>query len=173
MISGVQVGTTPETLQKGGVVAVEINLGLLLPRDARTVPVARHICREALKELGVEEDCTNDIEVALTEACTNVLDHADAVDQYEVQLTLAEVQCVIRVVDHGRGFDSDAPRSLADSRAEGGRGIALMEALVDTVKFESRPEAGTVVYLEKELAYTETAPARALATAPVAPPAAV
>ena len=153
--------------------AVEINLGLVLPRDARTVPVARHICREALRELGVEEECTSDIEVALTEACTNVLDHADPGDQYEVQLTLAEVQCVIRVVDQGPGFDSEAPRRLADSRAEGGRGIALMEALVDTVKFESKPEAGTVVYLEKELAYTEAAPARLLATAPVAPPAAV
>ena len=150
--------------------AVEINLGLLLPRDARTVPVARHICREALRELGVEDECTSDIEVALTEACTNVLDHAEPGDQYEVQLSLAQVQCVIRVVDQGPGFDSDAPRSLPSSGAEGGRGIALMEALVDTVKFESRPEAGTVVYLEKELAYTEGAPARALADVPPATP---
>lgn len=149
--------------------AVEINLGLLLPRDARTVPVARHICREALREMGVEGECTSDIEVALTEACTNVLDHADPGDQYEVQLTLAEVQCVIRVVDQGPGFDIEAPRTRADGRAEGGRGIALMEALVDTVKFESKPEAGTVVHLEKELAYTERVGARA-DTAPVPPP---
>ena len=143
--------------------AVEINLGLLLPRDARTVPVARHICREALRELGVAEECTGDIEVALTEACTNVLDHAGPGDPYEVQVTLAEHDCVIRVLDTGQGFDHEAPRRHADGAAERGRGIALMHALVDRVKFESRPEEGTIVHLEKELAYTDGSPVRALA----------
>lgn len=143
--------------------AVVIDLGLLLPRDARTIPVARHICGEALRELGVDDECRSDIEMALTEACANVLHHAQAGDQYEVQVTLAEEECVIRVVDHGRGFDADAPRSPADGGAEGGRGIALMHALVDSVKFESRPEDGTVVRLEKELAFVAGAPVTALA----------
>ena len=137
--------------------AVEINLGLLLPRDARTVPVARHICRESLRELGVAQECVGDIEIALTEACTNVLDHSGPGDQYEVQVTLTEQDCVIRVVDGGHGFDTEAPRVLADGAAERGRGIALMHALVDRVKFESRPEEGTIVHLEKQLAYTEGA----------------
>ncbi len=144
--------------------AVEINMGLLLPRDARTIPVARHICREALRELGVEEECRGDIEIALTEACTNVLDHSGAADQYEVDVTLGEDDCVIRVVDTGRGFDSEAPRALADVRAESGRGIALMHALVDRVKFESRPEEGTIVHLHKHLTYVDGAPVQALAT---------
>lgn len=143
---------------------VEINMGLLLPRDARTVPVARHICREALRELGVHDGCVADIEVALTEACTNVLDHSQAGDEYEVQVTLAEHDCVIRVVDHGRGFDTDAPRQRADDGAESGRGIALMQALVDRVKFESRPAAGTVVHLEKQLEYADGAPIASLST---------
>ena len=133
-------------------------MALLLPRDARTIPVARHICREALRELGVEADCVGDIEVALTEACTNVLEHSEAGDEYEVQVQLAEHDCVIRVVDQGRGFDSDAPIARPDDVAEGGRGITLMHALVDQVKFESRPEEGTVVHLEKTLVYTEDAP---------------
>ena len=143
--------------------AVEINLGLLLPRDARTVPVARHICREALRELGVMEECCSDIEVALTEACTNVLEHAGPGDNYEVDVTLDEEQCVIRVVDHGRGFDSTVPRVAAADGAEGGRGITLMQALVDQVKFDSRPEEGTIVHLEKGLEYEEEAPVAALA----------
>jgi serine/threonine-protein kinase RsbW len=144
-------------------VAVEIDLGLLLPRDARTVPVARHICSEALRELGVAEECRRDIEVALTEACTNVLHHARAGDQYEVQVRLAEEDCVIRVVDQGSGFDADVPRSPAGEAAESGRGIALMRALVDSVEFESRPEEGTIVRLEKELAFVDGAPVKELA----------
>ncbi len=142
---------------------VEINMALLLPRDARTIPVARHICREALKELGVADECVSDIEVALTEACTNVLEHSKAGEEYEVQVQLAERQCVMRVVDQGQGFDSDAPIVRADAAAEGGRGIALMHALVDRVKFESRPEEGTVVHLEKALAYVEGAPIEQIA----------
>ena len=144
--------------------AVEINMALLLPRDARTIPVARHICREALRELGVEDDCVGDIEVALTEACTNVLEHSQAGDEYEVQVQLAESDCVIRVVDQGRGFDASTPLPRAADVSENGRGIALMHALVDRVKFESRPEEGTIVHLEKELVYVDGAPVTAMAT---------
>ena len=86
-------------------------MALLLPRDARTIPVARHICREALRELGVESECVGDIEVALTEACTNVLEHSEAGNEYEVQVKLAERDCVIRVVDQGRGASTLTHRS--------------------------------------------------------------
>lgn len=141
---------------------MEINMALLLPRDARTVPVARHICREALRELGVEAGCLADIEVALTEACTNVLEHSRAGEEYEVQVRLAERDCIIRVVDQGEGFDADAPVPRADDSAESGRGIALMRALVDHVKFESRPQEGTVVRLEKQLLYADGAPVTTL-----------
>ncbi|MFP5377317.1 MAG: ATP-binding protein, partial [Acidimicrobiia bacterium] len=130
---------------------MEINMALLLPRDARTVPVARHICREALRELGVDPDCVADIEVALTEACTNVLEHSRAGEEYEVQVQLDDRHCVIRVVDQGEGFDADAPVPRAEESAESGRGIALMRALVDHVKFESRPQEGTIVRHQKQL----------------------
>lgn len=141
---------------------VEIKLGLSLPRDVRTIAVARHICRETLKELGVEDECVSDIEVALTEACTNVLDHSGPGEEFDVELTLTEAACVIRVIDRGSGFDADAPRAMLDESAESGRGIVIMRALVDRVRFESRPEEGTIVHLEKTLAYTEGAPAVAI-----------
>ena len=141
-------------------------MALLLPRDARTIPVARHICREALRELGVEANCVGDIEVALTEACTNVLEHSQAGEEYEVQVRLAVHDCVIRVVDQGRGFDTAAPRPRTEEILENGRGIALMHALVDRVKFESRPAEGTIVHLEKQLEYVEGAPVKALAGEP-------
>jgi hypothetical protein len=40
---------------------------------------------------------------------------------------------------------------MAPGSAEEGRGLALLSALVDGVRFESRPEAGTVVHLVKQL----------------------
>jgi len=136
--------------------SVQIMVVLSLPRDEETIPVSRHIAVAAMSEIGVTEDCTHDIAVALTEACTNVLKHSGPGDEFEVSLEVDEDGCVIRVIDTGHGFDSKSlGLSHADTSAEQGRGIELMRALVDTVKFISKPEAGTIVHLEKTLAYEE------------------
>ena len=133
---------------------MEITYSLCLPRDEVSVPIVRHLSREALIHLGVVESCVGDIELALTEACTNVLKHARSEqEQYEVEVEVNFEFCVIRVIDTGGGFDSDAARSVEQiPAAEGGRGIFLMSALVDRLHFESKPEKGTVVHLEKRLA---------------------
>jgi anti-sigma regulatory factor (Ser/Thr protein kinase) len=134
---------------------VEISLSLNLPRDEETIPVARHIVRRALAEVGVENDCTFDVELALSEACTNVLRHAGLGEAYEVRLQIDERSCELRVVDVGRGFDTGGASAPPRGVEEGGRGLGLMIALVDKVQFASRSETGTVVSLEKALVYRE------------------
>lgn len=135
---------------------MEITLALTLPTDEVSVPVARHICRDALKELGVEPECRADIEIALTEACTNVLDHSGPGDEYQVNVSVDGRVCVIRVIDTGHGFDAGTLADMGDDlAAERGRGVGLMRALVDHIQFISKPEAGTVVHLEKVLELQE------------------
>jgi serine/threonine-protein kinase RsbW len=137
---------------------MEIALALTLPRDRLTVPVARHIVRSALAEVGVETDCAHAVEVAMSEACTNVLLHAGPGDEYDIRLDLDDECCRIRVVDTGRGFDPlQLGRQLPELEAEQGRGLTLMNALVDRVRFASRAEAGTIVTLEKSLVYADPA----------------
>ncbi|MBV8958472.1 MAG: ATP-binding protein [Actinobacteria bacterium] len=138
---------------------MQISLALNLPRDAATIPVARHIARDALREVGVTDECSMAIEVALTEAATNVVKHSGPGDAYEVGMTLSGDHCTIRVVDTGRGFDFSSLAGLAsDLSAERGRGMELMHALVDQVTFESKPEAGTIVHLEKQLQLLDASP---------------
>jgi serine/threonine-protein kinase RsbW len=136
---------------------MELSLVLCLPHDELSVPLARHIVRSAMREVGVETGCVADVELALSEACTNVLDHSGPGDRYDVHLELDEAACMLRVVDVGHGFDFR--RLLEDARAapddERGRGLQLMRALVDTVRFNSRPEDGTIVRLEKALVYAD------------------
>src|SRR3989440_2518178 len=142
---------------------MEINLALTLLKDELSIPVVRHICKDALTNCGVERESIHAIELALSEACSNVLKHSDASDQYEVHACIDGQRCVIRVIDAGRGFDHDAlALDGADGTAEGGRGIALMRALIDDVHFESEPQAGTVVCLVKELDYLDQALIRRL-----------
>ena len=136
---------------------------LCLPRDSSTLSVVRHITASALEELGVVTEEIGDVILALTEAAANVVKHSGADDQYEVHLVIENNTCEIRVVDSGRGFDSDTLGvSMAGPTEEQGRGVALMAALVDSVRFESRPEAGTIVHLVKDLALRPDGPLRRL-----------
>ena len=132
---------------------MNIVFSLNLPKDETSVPVVRRISREALSSLGVDDTCISEIEVALSEACTNVLKHVEGTEEaYEVKVEVNESLCEIRVIDTGMGFDHDAEgRSHADHTAEGGRGIFLMRAMVDKIEFTSAPESGTVVRLTKKL----------------------
>lgn len=142
---------------------MHVAMSLLLPRDEFTVPVARHLTMGAMAHLGVERECAADVEVALAEACTNVILHSGPGDAYEVSVDLDDTTCVIRVVDRGHGFDADTVGGT-DQAAESGRGVTLMQALVDQMLFESRPEEGTTVYLEKSLAFDEGSVMRRLQT---------
>jgi anti-sigma regulatory factor (Ser/Thr protein kinase) len=65
---------------------------------------------------------------------------------------------MIRVIDVGHGFDS--ARLQAENplpQDERGRGLGLMQALVDRVDLTLRSEAGTIVTLEKALTYRDEA----------------
>jgi len=137
---------------------MEIKLTLALPRDELSVPVVRRILSSSLDTLGINQSTISDIELALTEACTNVLDHAHGEEEYEVSAGIDGEQCVIEVIDRGEGFESGAQGlTEAEPQAEDGRGIQLMRALVDRVEFVSKPAVGTVVHLEKQLAWKEGA----------------
>jgi serine/threonine-protein kinase RsbW len=131
---------------------VEIRYSLRLPRDVVTVPLVRTICRDAMNRLGVTADCQGDVALALTEACANVVQHAGGDADYEVLIDFAGEICHIRVLDQGRGIDlRDSGRTETIVDQDNGRGIVLMRLLVDRIAFESRPEDGTIVHLQKRL----------------------
>lgn len=142
---------------------VQITLSLTLPRDEFTIPVARHIVRNALTEVGVSDECGSDIEIALSEACTNVIQHSGPGDEFKVSVELDPDVCIIRVVDTGHGFDWESLDDRSDLSAERGRGVELMRALVDQIRFESKPETGTIVHLEKRLDLAEDSVVRRMA----------
>lgn len=144
-----------------------ISFSLCLPRDGASVPVVRRLCKSALDDLGVEGSCVSDIELAVTEACTNVLKHAHGTpDLYETTIEINDTHCTIRVIDSGVGFDAADEGHEVILDAEDGRGIHLIRALVDTATFTSRPEAGTIVHLEKNLVLKPASVLKHLSTAP-------
>lgn len=146
----------------------QVTLSLQLPRDRMSVPITRHLIRAAMDEIGVVAEDADGVDLAVTEACANVIDHSGPGDVYDVAVAMTPDACHIRVVDVGRGFDHQALAlsTMADEQAEHGRGVALMHALVDQVRFESEPEKGTVVHLVKLLSFHEGAAAHQLMAGP-------
>lgn len=132
---------------------MEVTYVLGLPRDAASVPFVRHMCRTSLERLGVASVCISDIEIAVSEACTNVLRHAsESDDEYEVRVRIDQLECEISVADTGGTLDvASISTTHVTPGAEGGRGMFLMKALVDDLNFVSDRVTGTVVRLRKNL----------------------
>lgn len=138
---------------------MNIKIALCLPRDGETVSLVRAVAMDALARFGVAPECIDDIGLALSEACANVIRHADEGDEYEVRLEVGKVRCAITVIDTGRGLDvGDLTQSMPEPSSPGGRGVALMRALTDRVDFTSEPETGTIVHLVKMLTLSHGAP---------------
>ncbi|MEV7968931.1 ATP-binding protein [Sphaerisporangium sp. NPDC088356] len=140
---------------------MEVTIALRLPRDAASVSVTRQILGAELEVLGVEQVIKEDIQLMLTEACSNVITHASETDEYTVSAQLIADKFLITVVDTGNGFDPDKVGARSPL-AEHGRGLQIMRALADDVRFMNRPKHGAIVCLEKALRYVRDSPGELL-----------
>ena len=131
---------------------MNLDVGLCLPQEAETVALIRGVITDTLCKFGLTAGCIEDIRLALSEACTNVIDHAALDDEYEVRLVIDDERCQITVTNTGSGFDAASLAGvMPDTSSARGRGVAIMHAVMDHVAFTSQPEAGTVVHLVKEI----------------------
>ena len=129
---------------------MNVHFSVRLPTDAQSVPLVRGLLRQALEYLGVAETGIQEIVLALTEACANVVQHAADQEEYEVDVAIDDSLCRITVVDDGDGFDVTTA-SAAPPTLEGGRGLVLMRALVDRLDFVQDADGRHRVTLEKRL----------------------
>jgi serine/threonine-protein kinase RsbW len=137
-----------------------LEMTVSLPRQSHSVPVIRRLAAQILRAFGVSADAIHDVELAISEACANVIQHALDSEGYEVSIELAADRCAITVLDRGDGFDAATVRYQEDDDAESGRGLTLMRALVDNLNFVSEPKVGAVVHMVKRLDYDDTHPFR-------------
>ncbi len=131
---------------------MNFQVAVCLPREASTVSIVRGFLGRGLRVLGVTEECADEIELAVSEACNNVIQHAGSDDDYEVRVDIDEQRCAISVVNSGPGFDAVGLAGIMpDASSSRGRGVAVMRAVMDSIEFRSEPETGTIVRLVKNL----------------------
>ena len=138
---------------------ISATLALNLPRDAASVPLTRRILDAALSSLGVIEDCRDDVQLALSEACTNAVLHAQASLNFQVLVTFDEEQCVIEVVDDGPGIEPGDGGSPAGATDVSGRGLRIIQLVADRVEVEQRQAGGTLLRFAKRLRWSKDTPA--------------
>jgi serine/threonine-protein kinase RsbW len=121
-----------------------------LPRRVQTLPIIRRLIRQLLHETGATAATVDDVLLATSELCTNAIVHAGPGAVYGVAMRLDRLGCEIEVSDDGGGFDPErvAPPTLS---LPGGRGLAIVRALMDQVTVDSTMGAGTKVRARKNL----------------------
>ena len=131
---------------------MNIDFSVRLPVDAQSLPLIRGLVRQTLQHLGVADSGVDEVLLALTEACANVIQHAEGQEEYQVDVSIDDELCVISVLDDGGGFDVDAVTAeRPSSPLDGGRGLVLMQALVDRLDFAHTEDGRHGVHLEKQL----------------------
>lgn len=129
-----------------------------VPCETRFLSVVRLTVAGAAARAGLAVGDIDDLKVATSEACTNVIEHAYQ-DQPEggaacitLRLQVKEGELRVEVEDQGSGFDPKRlPKVEPEERVrqEGGLGIYLMHSLMDEVRIESAPGSGTRVTMVK------------------------
>ena len=96
--------------------------------------------RDAVERLPLSDDALFDIDLAVEEACTNIVRHAYRTGRegdIEVSVEATDDAVRITLTDWGRAFDADAAHLAVDVpvevRAQGGMGVLLIHELMDEV----------------------------------------
>jgi serine/threonine-protein kinase RsbW len=139
-------------MDDGALDGLSIHLVLRLPRHPRTIAFVRDFARDALVLVRAPDDAINDMSIALSEACSNAVEHAAGVDDYEVTLDVNTDRFTAIVTDQGQGLDEEkVSASMPGPDEARGRGFPLMRALSDEATFTVQPGIGTTVQLIKLL----------------------
>ena len=114
---------------------------LQIPPDTRYVGLARLAVCAAARQAGLDEERTEDLRIAVSEATANaILAHQHASTDTPVTLRFGVEDggaFEVTVADCGPGFEPVEPDELESREwsAEGGLGVTLIRGLTDDVEF--------------------------------------
>jgi serine/threonine-protein kinase RsbW len=100
------------------------------------------------------DDVVADLKLAVTEACTNAIEHAYAGDpgsnEIVIRFALDDDTLAVEVQDWGSGFDAEAePAPEEELRDHAGVGLMLIRSLTDELTIESGGAGSTVSFAKR------------------------
>ena len=130
---------------------------IAFPGRFSSLEAIRNFYARAAEQAGLDEDSIADVELAVDEAASNIIDHAYGGEGK------GEIECSYRVIpdglevilhDHGKPFDPEAvgePDLVSDvcCRESGGLGMHFMKSLMNSVKFSFNGHGGNLLTMTK------------------------
>lgn len=125
--------------------------------DTKNLTMISDFVTSVAEELGLDEKVTFALQMAVDEACANVMEHAyggRTNGTLRIALQPQGAELVVTIRDHGCPFDPEAvprpdPASPLEKRGEGALGLYLIEQLMDSVEFQFDAAEGNTLTMKK------------------------
>lgn len=112
---------------------------------------------KAANEAGLDQKATYAVQLAVDEACCNIIDHAyggEGIGDIQCTVQVGKDELTVILVDHGRPYSPEnvpspklnQPLSKVKSR---GVGLYLIRKMMDKVSYRSTPEATNILTMVK------------------------
>jgi serine/threonine-protein kinase RsbW len=139
---------------------IERKFLLQVPSSTENLAIVREFLNSVGRQAGMNDDEVAKVQLAVDEACSNVIEHAyghDSSKEVMVRVSFDHEMLRIEVVDTGKGFDpSSIPRQeleqLVAQRKTGGLGVRLIQKLMDEVHYEVGPGKKNQIRMVKRIA---------------------
>ena len=139
--------------------AIERKFTLQVPSSTENLALIREFVTSIGRQATLSEEEINKLELAVDEACANVIEHAyghDITKDVSVRATFDDEKLKISVIDEGRGFDpgkvnQKSVDELIHERRSGGLGIRLIKTLMDEVSYEIEPGEKNELHMTKSI----------------------
>jgi serine/threonine-protein kinase RsbW len=144
--------TTAHDVKEKSHRGLHIALECSLPSEVTAISPFVDKLMRLLRNCACVPEAVSDVEIALREALANAIIHGNHEDRRKhvrVTCRCEPDEVSIAVKDEGKGFDTHnlpdptAPENIGSVH---GRGIQMMKALMDEVRFE---EGGAAIYMRK------------------------
>ncbi len=132
---------------------------LQVPSSTENLALIREFVTSVGAQAGLDETGVAQLELAVDEACANVIEHAyghDTTKEVMVRAVFDDETLRISVIDEGLGFDpgglnQDSVEQLIHDRKSGGLGVRLIKTLMDEVSYEIVPGQKNELHMTKRI----------------------
>ena len=139
--------------------SIERTFSLHVPSSTENLSMIRDFVKSIGTQAAMSDMEVAKLEMAVDEACANVIEHAynsDATQEVSIRATVDEDSVRIEVIDTGKGFDPAAVEQLkleelVSAKRTGGLGMRLMKSFMDEVHYEMLPGVKNELRMVKHL----------------------
>ncbi|HNV68707.1 MAG TPA: ATP-binding protein [Candidatus Ozemobacteraceae bacterium] len=137
--------------------AQAVTVQLQLTGNPKCLGLVRRVLSASIGQFRLPSGVLNDLKLAVTEACTNVIRHSFKYDfhrQFSLTLEFTSSVLRIRIIYEDRTFEPEKiPLPDLTSAPEGGLGVFIIRKIMDNVRYATNRETGEITLtMEKFIA---------------------